>query len=84
MKQYTNGKRVIYATENAYKIIYKNQGFKEVKESDEFQDNKKITNEEIGFESLKVEELKTIAKEKGVEGYSKMKKEELIETLKGD
>ena len=38
---------------------------------------------EIRFESLKVEELKELAKEKGVEGYEKMKKVELLEALKG-
>ncbi|ARC85646.1 hypothetical protein U732_1118 [Clostridium argentinense CDC 2741] len=31
MKEYTDGKRQIYATDKAYKVIYKGQGFKEVK-----------------------------------------------------
>lgn len=30
MKQYTDGKRVIYATEKAYEVLYKSQGFKPV------------------------------------------------------
>ncbi len=30
MKKYTDGKREIYATEKAYEVIYKRQGFKEV------------------------------------------------------
>lgn len=36
------------------------------------------------LESKKVEELKDLAKEKGIEGYSKMKKEELISALAGE
>ena len=36
----------------------------------------------IDLENLNVKELKYIAKEKGIEGYSDMKKSELIECLK--
>jgi hypothetical protein len=32
MKKYTDGNKIIYATEKAYEIIYKKQGFKEVEE----------------------------------------------------
>lgn len=35
----------------------------------------------IDYSRLKVDELKAIAKEKGIEGYSDMKKAELIEKL---
>lgn len=31
MKKYTDGKREIYATDKAYEVIYKSQGFKEIK-----------------------------------------------------
>lgn len=35
----------------------------------------------IDYSSMTVSELRTIAKEKGIEGYSKLKKAELIEEL---
>lgn len=35
------------------------------------------------LESKKIEELKELAKEKGIEGFSKLKKEELIAVLAG-
>lgn len=38
--------------------------------------------ENIDYSKLKVDELKAIAKEKGIEGYSDMKKSELIQILK--
>jgi hypothetical protein len=33
LKKYTDGNRVVYATEKAYEVIYKYQGFKEVKKT---------------------------------------------------
>lgn len=38
---------------------------------------------EIDYSSLTVKELRSLAKEKGIEGYYDMKKDELIEALKG-
>ncbi|HID1251443.1 TPA: Rho termination factor N-terminal domain-containing protein [Clostridioides difficile] len=35
----------------------------------------------INIENLGIEELKNLAKENGIEGYSKLKKDELIEKL---
>ena len=68
MQQYTDGKRVINATEKAFEAIYKKQGFRKYDE----------------LEQKGVRELKEIAKEKGLEGYSNLNKEELIKLLKGD
>ncbi|MDB8805020.1 Rho termination factor N-terminal domain-containing protein [Romboutsia sp. 1001216sp1] len=36
----------------------------------------------MDLENLNVKELKSLAKEKGIEGYSDMKKSELIQILK--
>ena len=44
--------------------------------------NEKAVKEEIDLTKLTVTELKTMAKDKGIEGYSKMKKDELISSLK--
>ena len=38
--------------------------------------------ETVNYEDMKLSELKTIAKEQGIKGYSSMKKEELLQALK--
>ena len=82
--KYTDGKRTIHATEKAYEVIYKNQGLKKIEVAEELQNNQETTGEETSLEGMKSEELKELAKKKGIDGYSKMKKEDLIEALRGE
>lgn len=44
---------------------------------------KEQANQEVPLDKFKVDELKELAKEKGIEGYEDMKKPELLESLKG-
>lgn len=47
MNKYFKGKKVIYATERAFEIIYKAQGFRKAKSNDEsVNDNESTDNKE--------------------------------------
>lgn len=79
LKKYTDGNRVIYSTEKAFEILYKKQGFKLVGQLEN-----KITKEEetkVDYSSLKYNDLRKLATEKGIENTIGIKKEELIKAL---
>ena len=58
---------------------FKEHGY-EVKEEDDITEAKSEANTDIS--QLSYDELKSLAKDRGVDGYHKMKKEELLDALK--
>lgn len=69
MKTYIKNGNIIKATEKAFRVIYEQKGYK-------------LLDDTIKpLKSLTIEQLKSKAKELGIENYSKMKKDKLIEVL---
>lgn len=62
----------------------------EVEEEDTIEENEPIEEndvheeESVDYSSMKVSELKAIAKEKGIENYTKLKKDDLVKALSGE
>nr|DAK77433.1 MAG TPA: 50S ribosomal protein L20 [Caudoviricetes sp.] len=74
---FTNG---VGFSSNPYLLDwFKEHGY-EVEEEDDIAEAKSEANTDIS--QLSYEELKSLAKDKGVDGYHKMKKEELLDALK--
>lgn len=69
-----NVERIVATDAAADKLI--REGFKEVTGDSEHEEEHNLE-----YDEMKVEDLRTLAKERDIEGYSKLKKEELIAAL---
>lgn len=77
MRTFKRG-NVVKKTDNEAKIEkYQDQGFKEITEGAKEEEVEK----EVDYESMKVDKLKSLADERGIEYDAKVKKDELIKLL---
>ena len=89
MPQYEKDGKVITATRKAYDLLYKGRGFvpyeegekeqEDVKKPDNSKENESVERSEL-FD-LTVDELKSMAKDMGIKGYTKMNEAELVAAI---
>ena len=79
MKQYIKDKHVINATEKAYNVIYKEQGYIPYNELIQEAEEKEEVTKDIF--KMKKDELIVIAKENGIEIPEDAKKEDIIKLI---
>ena len=85
--KYVKDGREVMASEKAYKLLYKEQGYLPVSDAEEGEEPQK---EEAGtgednkpdIEKMSVSDLKALAKKQGIEGAASLNKEELLAVLK--
>ncbi len=66
------------------KELLKGKGFKEIEKTEEFSGDTSESEESAkDISGLKADELRALAKEKGIEGYESLTTKELREVLKG-
>lgn len=89
MPQYEKDGKVITATQKAYDVLYKARGFvpygeeKKEQEDEMKPDNNKQNEggERSELFDLTVDELKSMAKDMGIKGYTKMNEAELVAAI---
>jgi len=82
---YKNAKRILKENEELVKLIAEALLEHETLTKEQIEylaEHKEMPKEEISYETYSMTELRMIAKEKGLKGYTKMTKEELMEELK--
>lgn len=79
------GKKEIEVSEKAFRVVYKPQGYKEVKDSNEKKKQEEKTEmKQPALEDMTEQELRALAEVKGIGGTDSLNKEELILVLEGE
>lgn len=84
------GNKQINVSPKAFRLFYKEQGYKEVSGITDLENNQTVEPDEAQDESaetknlnkMKLDELKALAESEGIEGCKSLTKKELVEVLK--